>query len=284
MLGHPSPRGQTCPYFQQEVPQGHKGGSVLWFVSPALYHDIIDVLGAVFGPGQTLPFLVNLMQDLEGECNLKTSRAPRSSFPTLSPAHGTTGALGCHACTPKKRSSEGRAYPQASDSIPGSGPPDRGLWQRLGMGASPTHPSPDHYRPFSLLSAMRGHTDTEPRGQDCSKQKPVLTGPGWEPGIKATPIHPVRSTSPTPHLTAIKANPGLLAIGEHLPQCYPKHPGVTGMGEGACLQALRGTPGRGRGQTEGLSEHPYPHRPQRTQMLIQQAHCCPRCQAQQQQD
>jgi hypothetical protein len=93
---------------QQKVPQGHKCGSVLWLVCPALDHDIVDILRTVFRAGQALPFLVNLMQDL----------------------------------------------------------------------------------------------------------------------------------------TAIEANPGLLAIGEHLPQCDPKHPGVAGMGESPCLQALRGTPGK----------------------------------------
>lgn len=82
---YPCPRGQICPHLQQEVPQGHKGGSVLWFVSPALNHDIVDVLGAVLGPGQTLPLLVNLMQDLVvGRCSLRTSRAPGSS-PLISP-------------------------------------------------------------------------------------------------------------------------------------------------------------------------------------------------------
>lgn len=72
-----------------------------------------------------------------------------------------------------------------------------------------------------------------------------------------------------PHLTAIEANPGLLAIGEHLPQRDPKHPGVAGVGEGACLQALWGTPGRGRGQTEGPSENPCPcSSPSGPQMLL----------------
>lgn len=65
-----------------------------------------------------------------------------------------------------------------------------------------------------------------------------------------------------PHLTAIEANPGLLAISEHLPQCDPKHPGVTSMGEGTCLQALGGTPGKGKGQTEeGISGN-HSHQPQ----------------------
>lgn len=86
---YPCPRGQICPHLQQEVPQGHKGGSVLWFVSPALNHDIVDVLGAVLGPGQTLPLLVNLMQDLVvGRCSLRTSRAPGSS-PLISPPQPT---------------------------------------------------------------------------------------------------------------------------------------------------------------------------------------------------
>lgn len=33
-------------------------------MGPALDHDVVDVLGAVLRPGQALPFLVNLMQDL----------------------------------------------------------------------------------------------------------------------------------------------------------------------------------------------------------------------------
>lgn len=68
-----------------------------------------------------------------------------------------------------------------------------------------------------------------------------------------SPHQPYGGPSPSPHLTAIEADPGLLAIGEHFPQRHPEHPGVAGMGEGACLQALGGTPGRGRGQREALS-------------------------------
>lgn len=65
-LALPSHCGQICPHLQQEVPKGHKSGSVLWFVGPALDHDIVDVLGTVLRPGQALPFLVDLMQDLPG--------------------------------------------------------------------------------------------------------------------------------------------------------------------------------------------------------------------------
>lgn len=72
-----------------------------------------------------------------------------------------------------------------------------------------------------------------------------------------------------PHLTAIEANPGLLAVGEHLPQRDPKHPGVAGVGEGTCLQALWGTPGRDKGQADGLSENPCPcSSPSGPQMLL----------------
>lgn len=63
-LHSPETVGRSAPHLQQEVPKGHKCGSVLWLVGPALDHDIVDVLRAVLRPGQALPFLVNLMQDL----------------------------------------------------------------------------------------------------------------------------------------------------------------------------------------------------------------------------
>lgn len=84
-LGHPS----SAPHLQQEVPQGHKRGSVLRLVSPALDHDIVDVLGAVLGPRQALPFLVNLVQDLSGAqaehsaLHLPWSLQPRLHLPLL---------------------------------------------------------------------------------------------------------------------------------------------------------------------------------------------------------
>ena len=45
------------------------------------------------------------------------------------------------------------------------------------------------------------------------------------------------------HLCAVVAEPRFLSVGEHLPQCHPKHPGVAGMGELAHLKTLGGTPG-----------------------------------------
>lgn len=45
------------------------------------------------------------------------------------------------------------------------------------------------------------------------------------------------------HLTPIKAHPRLLPMGEHLPQCHPKHPGIRRMRESTRLQRLWSTPG-----------------------------------------
>lgn len=51
-------------HLHQEVSQGHKGGSVLGLVRPALQHDIVNVLGTVLRPRQPLTLLVYLVQDL----------------------------------------------------------------------------------------------------------------------------------------------------------------------------------------------------------------------------
>lgn len=53
-----------CAYLKQELPQGHKGGPVIWFGSPALQHDVINVLRAVFGLREAFTFFINLVQDL----------------------------------------------------------------------------------------------------------------------------------------------------------------------------------------------------------------------------
>ena len=47
------------------------------------------------------------------------------------------------------------------------------------------------------------------------------------------------------YLAAIEAHPWLLSVGEHLPQGDSEHPGVTGVREGAGLQAFGSTPGEG---------------------------------------
>jgi len=46
------------------------------------------------------------------------------------------------------------------------------------------------------------------------------------------------------YLTTIESNPWFLPVSEHFPQCYSKHPGITGMGEGTGLQALWSTPAK----------------------------------------
>lgn len=117
------------------------------------------------------------------------------------------------------------------------------------------------------------------RQRDSSRCVPVLV-PGTRLGTR-DPIdttHHLGSTRPAPHLAAIEANPGLLTIREHLPQRHPKHPGVASMGEGARLQALRGTPGRDRSKQKA-SQCPRSHQPSGHKELIQQASCCPVCQA-----
>lgn len=54
----------STSHLQQELAQGHKGGPVVGLLSPALQHDVVDVLRAVFRLGETLAFLVDLVQDL----------------------------------------------------------------------------------------------------------------------------------------------------------------------------------------------------------------------------
>lgn len=100
--------------------------------------------------------------------------------------------------------------------------------------------------PFVTLSEIP-HQHWVCKRWESTRKEPAATGQVGEQG-RITPTCPMGTIPLTlPHLAAIKANPGLLAIGEHLPQCDPKHPGVTGMGESPCLQALRGTPGKKQG-------------------------------------
>lgn len=136
------------------------------------------------------------------------------------------------------------------------GPLGRWPWQGKKGKPAPVWPSPHHQGPFSLLSNLGGHRRPQSRGD-----RALVSKTQSQQGTQSTPTRPVGRASPAPHLTAVETNPGLLAIGEHLPQCDPKHPGITGMGEGTCLQALRSTPGRGRGHKESLSEHAHPHQP-----------------------
>lgn len=55
---------QESRYLQQELAQGHEGGPVVWFLSPALQHDVVDVLWTVLRLGEAFPFFVDLVQDL----------------------------------------------------------------------------------------------------------------------------------------------------------------------------------------------------------------------------
>lgn len=61
-LGHPPP---LCSwYLEQELAQGHEGGPVVWLGSPALQHDVVDVLRTVLGLREALPFFIDLVQNL----------------------------------------------------------------------------------------------------------------------------------------------------------------------------------------------------------------------------
>lgn len=51
-------------YLEQELAQGHKGGPVVWFLSPALQHHVVDVLRTVLGLREALPFFIDLVQNL----------------------------------------------------------------------------------------------------------------------------------------------------------------------------------------------------------------------------
>lgn len=101
LLHSPTTVGRSAPHLQQEVPKGHKCGSVLWLVGPALDHDIVDVLGAVLRPGQALPFLVNLMQDLPARAVQRLGGQSIClsllTFPLTCPAAKDAA---CHACPP----------------------------------------------------------------------------------------------------------------------------------------------------------------------------------------
>lgn len=44
------------------------------------------------------------------------------------------------------------------------------------------------------------------------------------------------------YLAPVEAQPGLLAVGEHLPQGHAEHPGVRGVGERPGLQTLWSAP------------------------------------------
>ena len=48
------------------------------------------------------------------------------------------------------------------------------------------------------------------------------------------------------HLASVEAQPGLLAVCEHLPESDSKHPGVCSVGERSGLQTLWGAPAAGR--------------------------------------
>lgn len=51
-------------YLKQELTQGYKCRPVIRLLSPALQHDVIDILRAVFRLRQAFPFFINLVQDL----------------------------------------------------------------------------------------------------------------------------------------------------------------------------------------------------------------------------
>lgn len=57
-------------------------------MSPALDHDIVDVLGTVLRPRQTLPLLVNLMQDLERVVQSEDKQSTQLFPPSLPPPLG----------------------------------------------------------------------------------------------------------------------------------------------------------------------------------------------------
>lgn len=140
--------------------------------------------------------------------------------------------------------------PRSLTLTPRSGASRMGPQQRQDFKQGPGQPTPNHCEPiFAQLSEESGRhrlwqTGTPTAKSQFQKGQVGIQGPDHPPGPS--------------HLTAIEANPGLLAVGKHLPQRYPKHPGVASVGEGSSLQALRGTPGRDRGQRAGLSEPPAP--------------------------
>lgn len=55
------------------------------------------------------------------------------------------------------------------------------------------------------------------------------------------------------YLSARQPEPGLLAVGEHLPQRHAKHPHIWGMREGAHTKALWGAPGSHGNSCHNLS-------------------------------
>lgn len=57
------------PYLEQELAQGDKRRPVIWFLSPALQHDVIDILRTVFWLREALALFVNLVQDLSEKKN-----------------------------------------------------------------------------------------------------------------------------------------------------------------------------------------------------------------------
>lgn len=61
-LGHPSCLFST--YLEQELAQGRKGRPVVWFLSPALQHDVVDVLRTVFRLREAFPLFIDLVQNL----------------------------------------------------------------------------------------------------------------------------------------------------------------------------------------------------------------------------
>lgn len=63
-------------YLKQELTQGNKGGSVIWFLSPTLQHHVIDIVRTVFRLREAFTFFINLVQDLgwvfwKGKNNVK---------------------------------------------------------------------------------------------------------------------------------------------------------------------------------------------------------------------
>lgn len=54
----------VASYLQQELPQGNKSGSIPWFLSPTLQHDVIDVLGTVLRLWKPFAFFIDLVENL----------------------------------------------------------------------------------------------------------------------------------------------------------------------------------------------------------------------------